>query len=101
MTPLETAQEQRLNILRTTLARERIVFTDIIAEMNQRLIDRTDGFMFRLSHKTLRERYVPETQYNELRTLCIDVIKNFATEATDDQHAQTLESISAHMLGTT
>lgn len=92
MTPRETAQEQRINILCATLARERIVFTDIIADMNQRLIDRTEGFMRSLATQTLRERYVPQARYDALRSVLIDIIRNFANEATEDQHTQTLET---------
>jgi C4-dicarboxylate-specific signal transduction histidine kinase len=92
MSQPKTTQEIIIERLRATLARERIVFTDVIADMNQRLIDRTEGLMRSLATQTLRERYVPQARYDALRSVLIEIIRNFATDATEDQHAQTLET---------
>ncbi len=46
-----------------------------IAELNQRLIERTEGFMRRLAEKTRRERYVPQDEHKEMKRAAVEALE--------------------------
>lgn len=85
---------------RGTLANIYIAEKDAaITDLNQRLIERTEGFMSRLAEKTKRERYVPIEEHEEMKRVAMEGLVSMANMPEYDQDdAHRLRNLAAQAL---